>query len=72
MTGGYYMDEEKKQLQEKHRKQEAELRNKLHERKTRTRRLIEHGAILESVYPEAASMDGEVLKAALQFLFNRL
>lgn len=53
------MDEEKKQLQEKHRKQEAEAREKLHERKARTRRLIEHGAILESVYPEAVNMDGE-------------
>lgn len=64
------MDEEKKQLQEKHRKQEAEAREKLHERKARTRRLIEHGAILESVYPEAANMDGKTLKATLEPIFH--
>ena len=64
------MDEEKKQLQEKHRQQEAEARKKLHERKIRTRRLIEHGAILESFYPEAVNMDGETLKAALKPKFH--
>ncbi len=64
------MEEEKKQLQEKHRKQEAEAREKLHERKARTRRLIEHGAILESVYPEAVNMDGKTLKAALELIFH--
>ena len=64
------MDEEKKQLQEKHRKQEAEARGKFHERKARTRRLIEHGAILESVYPEAVNMDGKTLKAALEPIFH--
>ena len=64
------MDDEKKQLQEKHRKQEAEAREKLQERKARTRRLIKHGAILESVYPEAVNMDGEALKAALKPIFH--
>lgn len=64
------MDEEKKQLQEKHRQQEAEARKKLHERKARTRRLIEHGAILESVYPEAVNMDGKTLKATLEPVFH--
>jgi len=64
------MDEEKKQLQEKHRKQEATAREKLHERKARTRRLIEHGAILESVYPEAVNTDGETLKATLEPIFH--
>ena len=64
------MDEEKKKLQEKHRQQESEAREKLHERKARTRRLIEHGAILESVYPEAVNMDGEKLKAALKPIFH--
>lgn len=65
------MDEEKKELQKKHRQQETEAREKLHERKARTRRLIEHGAILESVYPEAATMDGKALKAAMEYLFQR-
>lgn len=64
------MDDEKKQLQEKHRKQEAEAREKLHERKARTRRLIEYGAILESVYPEAVNMDGKTLKATLEHIFH--
>jgi hypothetical protein len=66
------MDEEKKQLQEKHRQQEAEVREKLYERKARTRRLIEHGAILESVYPEAVDMDGDTLKAAMKHIFHGL
>lgn len=64
------MDEAKKQLQEKHKRQEAEAREKLRERKARTRRLIEHGAILESVYPEAVDMDGKTLKAALKPIFR--
>lgn len=35
------------------------------ERKTRTRRLIEHGAILEGVFPAVAAMTGEEAKAFL-------
>ena len=35
------------------------------ERKARTRRLIERGAILESVFPAAAAMTGEEVKAFL-------
>lgn len=35
------------------------------ERRARTRRLIEHGAILESVFPAAATMTGEEVKAFL-------
>ncbi|MGI5900624.1 MAG: DUF3847 domain-containing protein [Christensenellales bacterium] len=36
------------------------------ERKTRTRRLIERGAILESVFPEIVPMTGEQVKAFLE------
>lgn len=36
------------------------------ERKARTHRLIEHGAILESVFPEIAPMSDEQVKAFLQ------
>lgn len=36
------------------------------ERKTRTHRLIEHGAILESVFPEIIPMTGEQVKAFLE------
>ena len=35
------------------------------ERRVRTRRLIEHGAILESVFPELAVLPGEQVKAFL-------
>lgn len=35
------------------------------ERKARTHRLIEHGAILESVFPEIVPMSGEQVKAFL-------
>ena len=38
------------------------------ERKARTHRLIEHGAILESVFPEIISMTGEQVKAFLRAL----
>ena len=36
------------------------------ERKARTHRIIEHGAILESVFPEIVPMTGEQVKAFLQ------
>lgn len=36
------------------------------ERKARTHRLIEHGAILESVFPEIVTMSGEQVKTLLQ------
>ena len=35
------------------------------ERKARTRRLIEHGAILESIFPATIAMTGEEAKAFL-------
>ena len=35
------------------------------ERRARTRRLIEHGAILESVFPALATLPGEEVKAFL-------
>lgn len=35
------------------------------ERRARTRRLIEHGAILESVFPAVSAMSGEEVKAFL-------
>lgn len=44
------------------------LLNRKHkeERRERTHRLIEQGAILESVFPEIAAMTGEQVKAFLQ------
>ena len=58
--------EQKKLLQAKHRMEEAEARNRKKERRARTRRLIQEGAILESVFPQAQHMDLEALKAILE------
>lgn len=61
------MTEMEKRLQQaKHRLEEAEARNRKKERSIRTRRLIQEGAILESVFPQAQHMDLEVLKAILE------
>ena len=58
--------EQKKMLQAKHRVEEAEARNRKKERNARTRRLIQEGAILVSVYPLAQHMDPEALKTVLE------
>ena len=50
-------EDEKKLLQAKHRQEAVEARNRQKERKQRTRRLIQQGAILENVFPEAQIMD---------------
>ena len=42
-------EDEKKLLQAKHRLEEAEARNRVRERKARTRRLIQEGAVLEKL-----------------------
>ena len=54
--------EEKKLLQAKHRMEEAQMRDRAKERKLRTRRLIQEGAILEKVYPNAAAINVEELE----------
>ena len=59
-------EQEKKLLQAKHRMEEAEARNRKKERSIRTRRLIQEGAILESVFPQAQHMELEALKAMLE------
>ena len=59
-------EQEKKMLQAKHRMEEAEARNRKKERSLRTRRLIQKGAILESVFPQAQHMELEALKAILE------
>ena len=59
-------EQEKKMLQAKHRMEEAEARNRKKERSLRTRRLIQEGAILESVFPQAQHMELEALKAILE------
>ena len=57
--------DEKALLQAKHRKEEAEARDRYNERKARTRRLIQEGAVLESVVPHVAAMDLDTLKREL-------
>ena len=63
-------DEEKKVLQAKHRMEAAEARSRVQERKARTRRLIQEGAILESVYPQCAELELETLKSELKRRFK--
>ena len=51
------MDEnEKRLLQAQHRLEETQARSRVKERKSRTRRLIQEGAILEKALPQATNM----------------
>ena len=58
-------DEEKKLLQAQHRLEEVQARNRVKERKARTRRLLQTGAILEKVLPETRNMEPTVLEEYL-------
>ena len=58
-------DAEKKLLQAQHRLEEAQARNRVKERKARTRRLIQEGAILEKVLPEDQAVELSELEAYL-------
>ena len=63
------MDEqEKKLLQAKHRLEEAHARDRVKERKARTRRLIQKGAIVENAMPETNSMTLDELSRYLRDL----
>ena len=62
-------DAEKKLLQAQHRLEEAQARDRVKERKMRTRRLIQEGAILEKVLPEVRTMEPTALE---DYLFRRL
>ena len=57
--------EEKKLLQAKHRLEEAQARDRVKERKARTRRLIQEGAVLEKVLPEGLDNLEEYLRRKL-------
>ena len=63
-------EDEKKLLQAKRRQQAVEARDRQKERKQRTRRLIQQGAILESVFPEAQMMELDALKLELERRFK--
>ena len=62
-------ENEKKLLQAKHRLEEAEARNRVRERKARTRRLIQEGAVLEKVFPQIVTVELEKLE---EFLHSRM
>ena len=62
-------DMEKKLLQAQHRLEEAQARDRVKERKARTRRLIQEGAILEKVLPEVRTMKPSAVE---DYLFRRL
>ena len=57
---------EKALIQARHRLEEAQARNRVKERKARTRRLIQEGAILEKVFPDAARFDLDMLEDELR------
>jgi hypothetical protein len=59
-------EDEKKLLQAKHRLEEAQARDRVKERKARTRRLIQEGAVLENVFPLATGMDLTELEDVLR------
>ena len=58
-------DTEKKLIQAQHRLEEAQARNRVKERKIRTRRLIQEGAILEKVLPEVQTIELSELEGYL-------
>ena len=65
-------ENEKKLLQAKHRLEEAEMRDRQKERKARTRRLIQEGAILEKVLPQTTQMTLEQLEDFLCEVFKQI
>ncbi len=66
MTERMMSAEEKALLQAKHRLEEAQARDRAKERKQRTRRLIQEGAILERVLPEVTGIALSELDAYLE------
>ena len=67
------MDDKKaiSELQEKHRRQMADNRDKVKERKARTRRLIERGAIAESLIDGATKMTNEEFARVMRSMITR-
>ena len=63
-------EDEKKLIQAKHRLEEAQARDRVKERKARTRRLIQEGAVLEKVFPAVNGMDLHELEHVLREHFQ--
>ena len=62
-------ENEKKLIQAQHRLEEAQARDRVKERKARTRRLIQTGAILEKAFPQTLTMTLDELE---EYLCDRL
>ena len=63
-------DNEKKLIQARHRLEEAQARDRVKQRKARTRRLIQEGAVLEKTLPQTVSMSLNELETYLHELIN--
>ena len=63
-------DNEKKLIQARHRLEEAQARDRVKQRKARTRRLIQEGAVLEKALPQTVSMSLNELETYLHELTN--
>lgn len=61
-------EDELKAVQEKHRKILSDNREKEKQRKARTHRLCEHGAIMEAYFPQTIQMDSAQFSAFMQEL----
>lgn len=59
-------ENEKKLIQARHRLEEAEARDRVKERKARTRRLIQEGAVLEKVLPSITAIEIDNLEHYLR------
>lgn len=59
-------ENEKKLIQAKHRLEQAQNRNREKERKARTRRLIQEGAVLEKVLPSVTAIELDDLELYLR------
>ena len=64
-------DTEKKLLQAQHRLEEAQARDRVKERKMRTRRLIQEGAVLEKVLPEVQAIELSALEGYLSRMLGK-
>ena len=64
-------ENEKKLIQAKHRLEQAQNRNREKERKARTRRLIQEGAILEKILQDITVIDLDNLEHYLLHILKR-
>ena len=64
-------ENEKKLIQAKHRLEQAQNRNRVKERKARTRRLIQEGAILEKIVPNIKTVELDNLEDYLLHILKR-